>query len=93
MVLPWIGEETGRQNSTAPSVAFRFLFVYDGVTPLRALIIANHGFTLEAIDRSEEEELTSIQKSFELEDHATITSAWEKNKKKRKKSGSGSSFR
>jgi hypothetical protein len=36
--------------------------------------IANHGFTLEAIDRSEEEDLTSIQKGFELENHDTITS-------------------
>jgi hypothetical protein len=41
---------------------------------LHCVVIANHDFTLEAIDRSEEEELTSIQKGFELEDHDTITS-------------------
>jgi hypothetical protein len=41
---------------------------------LHCVVVANHGFTLDAIDRSEEEELTSIQKGSELEDHDTITS-------------------
>ena len=41
---------------------------------LHCVVVANHRFTLEAIDRSEDEDLKSIQEGFELEDHATITS-------------------
>lgn len=41
---------------------------------LHCVVVANHGFTLEAIERSEDEELTKIEKGFALEDREVVDS-------------------
>lgn len=41
---------------------------------LHCVVVVNHRFTLEAIERSEDEELTSIQEGFEFENHDAMIS-------------------